>query len=392
MAHAVMCWELGGDLGHVARMRPLAEALRRRGHRVTFIVREPLAAGRLLDPAHYAWLQAPVHMEGVSPAFTPTRNFSQIMHNVGFHNQDAIVGRMRAWRGLFDNLKPDLLVFDHSPTALLAARGLGVKRILLGTGFGIPPATEPLPPFDPRDATPELAAAEKQVTGRINDALRLLGVERLTKLADLYQGDGSLLFTLKELDHYPQRQSGDYWGPPMQDGGIAPAWVEAPGKRVFAYLKPFENLPSLLETFQQAGHSTLIYMSRRNGPLPAAEGKLRWSTAPVDLKQAARDADLVVCHAGHGTVSATLLAGKPLLLLPLNIEQRMLAARVEAAGAGLAAPALAPEGMRAKFQRLLAEPAFAAAARGFAERYAGLEVEKNPERFAALAERLLGSR
>src|SRR5690242_6537649 len=75
MAHIVMCWELGGDLGHVARMRPLAESLRLRGHRVTFIVREPLAAARLLDPAHYTWLQAPVHMEAVSPAFAPTRNF-----------------------------------------------------------------------------------------------------------------------------------------------------------------------------------------------------------------------------------------------------------------------------------------------------------------------------
>jgi hypothetical protein len=47
--------------------------------------------------------------------------------------------------------------------------------------------------------------------------------------------------------------------------------------------------------------------------------------------------------------------------------------------------------MRSKFQRLLAEPAFTAAARGFAERYRGLKVEDIPERFAALAERLLAS-
>ncbi len=30
MANIVMCWELGGDLGHVARMKPLAEALSKR--------------------------------------------------------------------------------------------------------------------------------------------------------------------------------------------------------------------------------------------------------------------------------------------------------------------------------------------------------------------------
>jgi len=391
MAHVVMCWELGGDLGHVARMRPLAEALRARGHRVSFILRETLAAGRLLDPVHYSWLQAPLHPELVSPLYSPTLNFTQIMHNVGFHDHNAIVGRMHAWRNLFDALKPDLLVFDHSPTALLAARGLPLKRILLGTGFGIPPAVAPLPPFDAETKIQELETSEREIMERINAALKMFGVERLKRIADIYQADASLLFTLKELDHYPQRQDGDYWGPPAQGGGVNAGWPEGEGKRVFAYLKPFKTLPSLLETLAQAGHSTLIYMSRQDAAQKPSNGKLRYSDRPVDLRQAAKKSDLIICHAGHGTVSTALLRGKPLLLLPLNIEQRMLAARVAGMGAGLAAPALAPAGMREKFLRLLAEPAFTAAARDFAERYAGLEVEKNPERFAALVEKLLGS-
>jgi UDP:flavonoid glycosyltransferase YjiC (YdhE family) len=111
----------------------------------------------------------------------------------------------------------------------------------------------------------------------------------------------------------------------------------------------------------------------------------------VDLKRAATEAELVICHSGHGTISAALLAGKPLMLLPLNMEQRMLSLRVTELGAGLAAPALAPEGMREKFQWLMAEPAFTAAAKDFAERYRDLKVEKIPERFAALAESLLAS-
>lgn len=391
MAHVVMCWELGGDLGHVARMRPLAEALRGRGHRVSFIARETLAAGRLLDPAHYAWLQAPLQPDAISAPYAPTLNFTQIMHNVGFHDHKAIVGRMRAWRNLYAALRPDLLVFDHSPTALLAARGLPVKRILLGTGFGIPPATEPLPPFDTETVTSGLETSEREILERINAALKVFGVERLKRIADIYQADASLLFSLKELDHYPQRQDGDYWGPPAQGGGSHPDWPEGTGKRVFAYLKPFKTLPALLETLGQASHRTLIYMSRHDASRQAVSGRLRYADKPVDLVQAVKDSDLVICHSGHGTISATLLGGKPLLLLPLNIEQRMLAARVAGMGAGLAAPALAAEGMREKFLRLLAEPAYTAAARAFAERYAGLEVEKNPERFAALAERLLSS-
>lgn len=391
MAHVVMCWELGGDLGHVARMRPLAAALYARGHRVSFIVRETLAASRLLDPAEYTWLQAPLQAEAVSPGFAPTLSFAHILHNVGFHAPNAIAGRIRGWRNLFDALKPDLLVFDHSPTALLAARGLTAKRILLGTGFGIPPALSPLPAFDVGTQTADLDAAEKDLVARINETQDIFGTERLGQLSDIYQADAQLLFTLKELDHYPQRQTGDYWGPPIQEGGRAPMWPEGEGKRVFAYLKPFETLPSLLDTLKQAGHPTLIYMSRRDTDGRIEGGKLAYVDAPVDLKQAVQESDLVICHAGHGTVSATLLEGKPLLLLPLNIEQRMLATRVTVAGAGLAAPALKPEGMRKKFLQLLDEPAYTAAARVFAERYTGLEVEKNPERFALLAESLLSS-
>lgn len=393
MAHVVMCWELGGDLGHVARMKPLAEVLAARGHRVSFIVRETLPAERLLDPKRFRWLQAPFQSEAVVPALVPTLNFAQVLHNTGFHQPPAIVGRLKAWRSLFAQLKPDLLVFDHSPTALLAARGLKTRRVVLGTGFGIPPELTPWPPFDTSEAGENLKPAENRITANINEALETLGELPLKRLADIYTTQASLLFTLKELDHYPQRRDGEYWGPSRQETGVAPRWPEKKGRRVFAYLKPFKTLPALLAILKDSGHPTLVYLGKGAEDVRreyAAEN-LSFSDQPVDLGLAVADAELVICHAGHGTVSASLLAGRPLLLLPLNIEQRMLSARVMESGAGLAAPALAPDGMRQKFQRLMAEPGITRAARGFAERYAGLEVEHIPERFAVLVEKLLAS-
>lgn len=393
MANIVMCWELGGDLGHVARMKPLAEALRLRGHRVSFIVRDTLSAEKLLDPAHYRWYQAPYQNERIPDPALPTLNMSAVMHNCGFNSARALSGRVQAWRNLYALLEADLLVFDHSPTAMLAARGLGIPRVVLGTGFGIPPATQPLPPFE-ADKTQGIAEREARVLERANEALRSVGAEPIARIADLYQAEASVFFTFKELDHYGAREGADYWGPTRQDGGVTPAWPAPSGRRVFAYLKPFQTLSSLLETFKTAGHPTLVYLSKGAEDTRrhyAGTPSLAFSDKPVDLKRAVADADLVVCHSGHGTISAALLGGKPLLLLPLNMEQRMLSVRVAASGAGLAAPALAPEGMREKFQRLLAEPAFTAAARSFAERYRDLKVEDIPERFAGMAERLLAS-
>ena len=134
---------------------------------------------------------------------------------------------------------------------------------------------------------------------------------------------------------------------------------------MFAYLKPFKTLPSLLTALKESGHPTLVYLSKdsEDARKEYSGESLSFSDQPMDLSRAVADAELVICHAGHGTVSASLLAGKPLLLLPLNIEQRMLSVRVVESGAGLAAPALAPDGMRQKFQRLMAEPGFTQAAR-----------------------------
>ena len=393
MAHVVMCWELGGDLGHVARMKPLAEALAARGHRVSFIVRETLPAESLLDPKRFRWFQAPFQTEVVIPAMVPTLSFAQVMHNTGFHRPQAILGRLKAWRNLFARLEPDLLVFDHSPTALVAARGLKTRRVVLGTGFGIPPELSPLPPFDANETGVDLKPIEERITAGINEALKALDAPPINGLGDIYTAQASLLFTLKELDHYPQRTGGEYWGPSRQETGVPPRWPEKKGRRVFAYLKPFKTLPSLLTALKESGHPTLVYLGKgsEDARKEYAGGSLSFSDQPVDLGRAVADAELVICHAGHGTVSASLLAGKPLLLLPLNIEQRMLSVRVVESGAGLAAPALAPDGMRQKFQRLMAEPGFTQAAQGFAERYAGLAVEHIPERFTVLVEKLLAS-
>src|SRR5205823_4327822 len=43
----------------------------------------------------------------------------------------------------------------------------------------------------------------------------------------------------------------------------------------------------------------------------------------------------VVCHANHGTVVAALLEGKPLVMLPSQLEQAMTARRVIKLGAGV---------------------------------------------------------
>ena len=75
-------------------------------------------------------------------------------------------------------------------------------------------------------------------------------------------------------------------------------------------------------------------------------------------------ADVVVTHAGHGTVMAALAAGVPLVCLPMGRDQHGNADQIERAGAGVQLdPAADAPQLRAAIETVISDPSFAANAR-----------------------------
>ena len=102
--------------------------------------------------------------------------------------------------------------------------------------------------------------------------------------------------------------------------------------------------------------------------------ELTFLTRSVDFEKL--DCDVGICHAGHGTTSALLLRGIPLLLLPGQLEQYLLALNVQEMGAGLLVNPEDPDkNYQAPLARLLTESSFAERAGYFAARYA----HENPQ-------------
>lgn len=95
----------------------------------------------------------------------------------------------------------------------------------------------------------------------------------------------------------------------------------------------------------------------------------------VDLIALLPQTDVVVCHAGHNTVSESLLHGVPLVVAPIRDDQPGIARRVELQGAGvrLRFSHAASEHIVHAVDQIIQAPRFAESARGIGAQLRGGE-------------------
>lgn len=372
MATIALIWELGSDYGHIGRFLPIAQALRAQGHRPVMILRDISRADELLTPYGLEYLQAPLWLPPVS-GLPAALNFTESLFLFGFLSPAGLLSITRAWRQLFALLKPELLIFDHAPTALLAARGLGLPRLITGNSFAVPPQTRPLPIYRWWDAAPaatRLEETESRLLENANKVLRQLDAPLMRQVADLYAAEATLITGVPELDVYGPRPKENYVGAINNTShGQEPQWPGTRKTRIFAYLKAhYAKFDQVLSALSRTDASVLIFAQgvARQQVQRYQGANLAFSTSPVLMSAARAQCDLAVCHAG-GTVDVMLSAGKPLLLLPMQMEQSMTCKQVENAGCGLSYTLEQPPAMLEKLlSKLLTNADFSARAAAYA--------------------------
>lgn len=188
MATILITWELGSGLGHVSPLQPVVDALALQGHRVVVALRQVSHATMVFQHPNVRIVQAPYLAQRIPCPFKLQCNFAHILHNIGFNDVRELRARTTAWETLYEFVNPDVIVFDHSPTALLASWQRQVARLTIGTGFTCPPSCQWLPNWRPStEPDPEvLHRDESRVTHRMNELLVEWHRPPLESLTELY--------------------------------------------------------------------------------------------------------------------------------------------------------------------------------------------------------------
>lgn len=369
---ALLAWELGENFGHVVPLLAVAECLRAQGHAVVFALRDLRCAGPV-RAAGFPVLQAPGHpdrwfrKDDLQPA-----NFAEVLAIFGFTDARVLDHYVAAWRSLYQLLRPALVIVSHAPTALLAARLAGIPAAVLALPFELPPAVSPPPALRPWEdiAAQRHQRAEAAVLRAINRVARRRFA--LAAMHQLYDTGHVYLNTFAELDVYEKRPGAVYGGLLAgSDAGAAPDWPDGAAPRIFAYLQP--AMPGFAALVQRLRESALrIVLVAPGVKAPARPGNVRICGDLASLGVMLPRCDAVLSYGGHGMVAAALLAGKPLALLPGNLEQLLTARRVVQMGAGVLPPAAENEPLERLLERAL-QPAAQQAARRFADRYRGFD-------------------
>ena len=348
MATVLCVWELGGNLGHLSNLRLPVQIALQQGHRVVMALKDQSHARQVLGDLPVTYLQAPFRAQALAADAPAIPSFSHLLIRQCFTSVNELAGYLRAWHAIFAAVQPDLVLFEHSPTALIAAYGCNFKKVMIGNGFTAPPVQadvqEPFLPFPTTLRTLPVWAGLRQDDGEvcklINAARSRLGLALLPHLHAIHaQVDATWLMTWAPLDHFGPRPGAHYLGIEPAQPRAAPVWPAGDGPRVFGYLQAFGALEPLLRALMARRARAVLFV--RHMPLSMrrafAHTGVEFVDAPVDLHQVAHQADWVISHGNHSTVAHFAATGVPQLLIPLYQEQLFLARRMVQHGVALIA-------------------------------------------------------
>jgi UDP:flavonoid glycosyltransferase YjiC (YdhE family) len=391
-----------GDPGHAFPMIALGAALRRRGHEVTMQTWE-------------RW-RSDVQAEGL--AFAPAPEYHVFPNGpepLDFY--EAVVYATRDTEPLVRDLRPEVVVSDIltlAPTLAAELHGIPLATLIPHV---FPESADGFPIYSFGARLPRTAAGRafwRHVQWPVRKGLEsgraaLNGTRAQLGLPPQSRFHGGTSESLAIVASFPQLEYPRRW--PGHVHIVGPLMWEPPGEQVIPPTAPrpgragANSDPVVLiapSTSQDPDHRLLIaalkgladapvrVIATWNRRLPPRPLPVPENATVVDWVSYAKTmplCDLVVCHAGHGTLARALASGCPVIACPVAGDMNENAARVAWSGAGLRLPRrfISPRPLRLAVEHALQDETMRARARELADWAA----EEDPADSAArLVERL----
>ena len=334
MKRAFIAWEIGGGRGHIVHLAAVAAALQRRGYR---------NSAHLIHLDHAGEL-AP-YCDGVGPAPAlpyrapaaddpPRLRYGDWLALHGFDDSAVIRTAIGRWRALIAADKPDIVVAEQAPCAILAARSLDLPVVQVGVPTTVPPAGMPaFPPFLPdRDGS---LCDERALLTAVNAAIADFALPALPALPALFACEDQVVASVRLLDRY------DEWRTRPRVPPVIGEWHE-PGERrrgeLFVYLSTLDRLdPVILTAIGSIALPTRAVVAD-NLPMAMAVIGRRGAVvedAPRPPAEIARTARVLVHAGNHGMCCLGLRAGVPQVTLSAQVEHVFDGRVLAQAGAGI---------------------------------------------------------
>ena len=329
--------ELGAGMGHAIPLLRIAGALRaalraqgKPDFRAVFVLHDPHLIRSQILPGDLA-LSAPRPVaQGEIRAHTAS--YAEILVLAGFARKADLEAGLATWDDIFALTGPSVLVADHSPLAVLAARGR-IPTLVTGNAFNAPPVN--LKQYPALLAHADAPPIQQSMLAIVNDVVRQRGGAEIAHLPFVMAGDARAVFMLPAFDPYGPLRDTPLFGT-YETGLVASPPPSAPS--VFLYGHTHLPLaPKLIQAVVQTGLPVTAFMSGNESETTnflKRQGITLLTSAPA-LTDILPRVSVVVSHAGAGLSQAAYASGRAQVIVPIHSESQMIARQLEKSGTGI---------------------------------------------------------
>ncbi len=377
MKHILLIWELGGNRGHLERLQVVAQALKKQGHAITFIVRDLEKSRQWLEERGWPFIAAPRSNQSHWGSRTPSCHADWYLVE-GFHREGVANQLIQQWQFILKQTQADAALLDYAPFAAYALHFHGIPFTTLGSGFCSPTTHAPAQCFKPWDASAVQQAklAQHHLAHVFKALAQQLGSRAAHHMHDLFTQERLALCLFEEMDHFARPASshrfyGAIWASQKNQ---SVQWSEqASLPKVFCYLNgQGQDILTILNQLRATPVQTIAVAPKISAEEAAALSSAHFqiSTQPLDAFALLAQAQVCITHGGLALSAMSLQQGVPLLILPQYVEQVLLARQLKKYGLAVACTLpRAARGITDLLTRMLGDSGYHHRAQTFAQKY-----------------------